>query len=274
MRRKQGWGRLLLAICASAILSLAVASPASAYLRDFYSSFVDSPLDSDSPKTLTFNNCPRQFSSSQVQLGRGGFLGSGTNLGLTRVTNGLGDRGLTGAAELKPDDRKWHLNAQLLCATNTGDPPAGSSAAGAYLKGVYIRRSESARNSDSTKEHRARCFGRDVAIGGGYRIVRPPLGRSRARSPGASRSIGAGARTGSERRRTSPGQPTFPGRCRRTRSAPTSPTPSTPGRTPTSSARPPTPLSGARRVSRRRRRPAHRVTSSSGAGPKRSETAR
>jgi len=165
---------LLVGICASSISVLVFASPASAYFRDFYPFFVDSPLNSDSPKTL-IENCPRD--TAELQLGRGGFLTAGSNLGLTRLADQASDKGLVGAAELKPDDRKWHLNGQLFCVTRTGDPPAGSPAAAVYLKGVYTRRSESARNSDSPKEHRVRCFGRDVAIGGGFRIVRPPSGK-------------------------------------------------------------------------------------------------
>jgi hypothetical protein len=172
-RRWQARRRLLVGSLAAGVLALALPSPAVAYLRDFYASQLDSPLNSDSRKQLNAN-CPRATSERQVVLGRGGLLHPLRTLGINRLTSGgTGDLGITAAAEVNPENGKWLLSGQVFCATPTQTAPAGSNAA-VYLKDVYTRRSHPYRNSLSPKVNTVLCSGRDVAIGGGFRIIKEP----------------------------------------------------------------------------------------------------
>lgn len=158
--------RTALATLLGASLSLALAAPAGAWLRDFESTQALTPSNSTSPKSLPFT-CPGQ----KLAIGSGASIPFVSNLAVNKMWVLFGQRAsLTAAAETDSDSARWALTNRAWCVSQT--PTRPSLATGApYVKNVTIVRNQSSRNSNSPKSAEAKCPSGSNAIGGGIEIT-------------------------------------------------------------------------------------------------------
>jgi hypothetical protein len=168
----------VLATVAVALSGFAAATPASAYVRDFYTFQKESPFDSSLYKgfTNTSLRCPREASQAgQITLGAGARFGDHPNVGLSRLTptRGIENGAYVAAQEVDPEAAGWNLTGQIFCATETNVRPAASPARSMYLKDVYTTGLFPIPNSQSPKVGQVLCGGGSAAIGGGFRIQNP-----------------------------------------------------------------------------------------------------
>lgn len=157
--------RTAMATLLGASLSLALTTPAGAWLRDFESTQALTPSNSTSPKSLPFT-CPGQ----KQAIGSGASVPFVPNLAVNKMWVLFGQRAsLTAAAETDSDGARWALTNRAWCVTNTPTRPTAATAASA-VKDVTIVRNQSSRNSNSPKSVEANCPAGSNAIGGGIQI--------------------------------------------------------------------------------------------------------
>jgi hypothetical protein len=150
----------------TAIVSLAVAAPAGAYLRDFTSTQVLTPSNSNTIKSLNFV-CP----GGKTAIGTGAGIPLISNLGIDNLWVFFGQKAVfDGAAETDSESLSWALTDRAWCATSTAVKPNTGGAA-TYIKNVTIVRNQSSSNSNYAKSVVAKCPAESpTAIGGGGKI--------------------------------------------------------------------------------------------------------
>jgi hypothetical protein len=145
---------------------LAVAAPASGWLRDFSVAQRRSPTSSSVLKSLNVS-CP----PGKLALGAGALVSPlFGNLGLNYAAPPPGATfARVGAAETDAVAANWTLRGRAFCARFVGaSPPLGGAAS--YVKAVEIVRRRSSLDSQATKTATASCPAGKTAISGGGRL--------------------------------------------------------------------------------------------------------
>lgn len=165
----------------AAVLALALAAPAGAYVRDFQVNEMSAPFGDANRKTVQLG-CPPD-ATSKLPIGAGANARKGANLAINQLIAHSPSPGIfVSANETDPAEqgKSWSFTGQAFCVRQTDLPPSVGPGPN-YLKDVLISRSSfkaSDRNSDSSKLKEVACVPPRIAVGAGFDVDEPASHRA------------------------------------------------------------------------------------------------